>query len=134
MNIFFKIVSWLGIVIVTIGAIISFITSWIDIWSSIQTGVNFGHYLASIFGIAGLILIIIGGIISKPKYFWLTSVIVGSFYIISFFSLYLDFPDRIHYKQIGYILDKLARTVLPGMIIIIEGIWLKKTANQGALK
>jgi hypothetical protein len=125
MKTFFKIVAWSGIIIVIIGSIISFSESYILTFISIRIGVDWGHTTAAFLGIIGLVMMITGGVISKPEYFWLGSIIAGSLYILSFFSLYLGFPDRIRDNQSEAILYELGMSVLPGSIMVIEGIWLK---------
>jgi hypothetical protein len=91
-----------------------------------EFGVDFGHWFAIIFGIPGIVLMIIGGLIAKPKYFWFASVTGGLFYIISFFSIYTQFPGG----RIEHILMTLSFTFLPGLIAVILGWWLKKTSDK----
>jgi hypothetical protein len=88
MNTLFKTVAWIGLLVVITGSIMSFSTSWTMTFSSVQIGVDWGHAIATIFGIAGLVLMLIGGIISRPKYFWIAAIIAGLFYTVSFFSIY----------------------------------------------
>jgi hypothetical protein len=45
--------------------------------------------IAIIFGVTGVVMMIVGGVITKPKYFWFASITGGLFYIISFFSIYI---------------------------------------------
>ncbi|MDD3994438.1 MAG: hypothetical protein WCX07_04430 [Dehalococcoidales bacterium] len=131
MKIFLKILAWSGIVLLTVGAIIAFSESWTITFTSLQIGVLFGYWVAFLLGIAGLVLMLIGGLISKPEYFWLASIIAGSLYIISFFSFYIEFPN---YSRIKFLLQDLAISVLPGLIVIIEGIWLKRQGSKSMTK
>jgi hypothetical protein len=59
---------------------------------------------------------------------------VGSFYIISFFEVYLNWPGRIRDKQIDFMLYELGLSVLPGLVAIIEGVWLKRIEGKGVTK
>ena len=120
----FKIVAWLGIIIVIFGAIVSFWESFAITFSYV--GVDFGHFYAAILGIIGLILMLPGGFVSKPKYFWQASIITGSFFIISFFGLTQFLPNDFTFDQTGVLLQLLAISVLPGLIMIAEGIALKR--------
>jgi hypothetical protein len=124
---FFKTVAWLGVLFLFIGAIISFYSSW-EIMTAEpgEIGVDFGHWFAIIFGIPGIVLMIIGGIISKPKNFWLASITAGLFYIISFFSMYSQFPE----SRIEYILQTLSFSFLPGLIPVFMGWQFKKASYK----
>ncbi len=128
---FLNILAWSGIVLFTVGAIIAFSESWTITFTSTQVGVAFGYLFALFFGIAGLVLIIIGGVISKPKYFWIGCIIAGLFYIISFFSFYIEFPN---YSHIKYLLQEIGISILPGLIAIIEGVWLRRLESKGMAK
>jgi hypothetical protein len=74
------------------------------------------------FGIPGIVLMIIGGIISKPTNFWLASIITGLFYIISFFYAYM----HIFESRFIFIIEVLSISVLPGLIAVIMGLQLRK--------
>jgi hypothetical protein len=93
-----------------------------------EIGVDFGHWFAIILGIPGIVLMIIGGILSKPDKFWLASIIAGLLYIASFFEIYLNFPFRIRDRQIETLTGEILISIIPGLAAIIEGIWLKRTA------
>ena len=131
MNTFFKFIAWLGVILLVIGATISFYSSW-EIMTAKpgEIGVDFGHWFAILFGIPGAVMMIIGGIISKPKNFWLASMLAGLFYIISFFQIYAGFPYRIRNGQIGSMLVEISFSVLPGLIPVIMGIQLRKDEKR----
>ena len=131
---FLKLISWIGVGIMAFGAIISFSTSWTIVTDPGRIGVDFGHMFAILFGILGLVFMLAGGLISRPRYFWLGSIIVGSFYIISFFEFYQSWPGRIHDNQIGILLSELGMSVLPGLVAIIEGAWLKRIGGKKIIK
>jgi len=129
-----KIFTWIGLGIMIFGAIISFSTSWTMVTDPGRIGVDFGHGIAVLFALLGLFFMLIGGLISRPRYFWLGSIIVGSFYIISFFEFYQSWPGRIHDNQIGILLSELGMSVLPGLVAIIEGAWLKRIGGKKIIK
>jgi hypothetical protein len=123
MNTFFKFIAWLGIVLFTLGAIIAFYGSWLFLLAEPgEIGVLFEYMFAMWFGIPGIVLMIIGGIISKPKNFWLASIITGVFYIISFFYAYIHIPE----SRFVFIIEVLSISALPGLIAVIMGIQLKQ--------
>ncbi|MDD4924019.1 MAG: hypothetical protein PHF74_04200 [Dehalococcoidales bacterium] len=127
MKLLLKFSAWAGIVLFTVGAIIAFSESWTITFTSAQVGVAFGYWFAFVFSITGLVLMIIGGEISKPKYFWIGCIITGLFYIISFFPFYIEFQN---YSRIGSLLQTIGISVLPGLIAIVEGIWLKRLESK----
>ena len=129
MKTFQKITAWTGLVIVAIGATISFWNSSIIAADPNWIGIDYGHMFALLLSIIGLLFMLIGGLLSRPKHLWLASIIVGCFYIISFFSMYQYWPTRIDDNQIGSLLSDIAISFLPGLVAIIEGIWLKVTAK-----
>lgn len=131
MNTFFKLITWLGIVMFILGTIISFYSSWELLAAEPgEIGVDFGHWFAIILGIPGIVFMIIGGILSKPDKFWLVSIIAGLFYIASFFEIYLYFPFRIRDGQIETLIGEILISIIPGLAAIIEGVWLKRTAMR----
>jgi len=129
MKTFQKITAWTGLGIVAIGATISFYSSWIIALDPNWIGVDYGHMFGLLLSIIGLLFMLIGGLLSKPKYFWIGSIIVGCFYIVSFFSMYQYWPTRIDDNQIDFLLSEMAISFLPGLVAIIEGMWLKATVK-----
>ncbi|MFZ7101026.1 MAG: hypothetical protein ACOWWO_00010 [Peptococcaceae bacterium] len=128
MNTFFKFIAWLGIVLFTSGAIIAFYSSWeLLLAEPGEIGVLFGYMFAMWFGIPGIVMMIIGGLISKPKYFWLASIITGSFYIISFFYAYINIFE----SRFISIIEMLSISALPGLLSVIMGIQLKRDEKRG---
>ena len=127
MNTFFKVIAWIGAALLTLGAIISFWTSWAFFLAEPgEMGVDFGHHYAILLSIPGIVFMIIGGLISKPRKFWLVCIVAGLFYIVSFFEIYLGFPGRIHSGQTGFMLKEISFSILPGLVAILEGIWLRR--------
>ena len=123
MNTFFKFIAWLGIILFTLGAIIAFYGSWTVLLAEPgEIGVLFEYMFAVWFGIPGIVMMIIGGLISKPKNFWLASIITGAFYIISYFYAYIHIPE----SRFIFIIELLSFSILPGLIAVIMGIQLNK--------
>jgi hypothetical protein len=78
-----KIVAWLGLVPIVLGLPLSFSNSFT--WTSTgQLGVGLGYWLAWILAWAGTPLVIIGGIITRPRLLWMAAILVGFTYIASF--------------------------------------------------
>jgi hypothetical protein len=127
MNTVFKVIAWLGIVLFTLGAIIAFYGSWVSLLAEPgERGVLFEYMFAMWFGFPGIVMMIIGGIISKPKNFWLASIITGLFYIISFFYAYINIIE----SRFIFIIEMLAISILPGLLSVIMGIQLRKDEKR----
>ncbi len=127
MNTFFKVIAWFGLVLFSLGAIIAFYGSTVFLLAEPgEIGVLFEYMFAMWFGIPGIVFMIIGGLISKPRKFWLVCIVAGLFYIVSFFEIYLGFPGRIHSGQTGFMLKEISFSILPGLVAILEGIWLRR--------
>jgi phosphatidylglycerophosphate synthase len=127
MKTFLKSLAWIGIALFAFGLSLSFYTSWIIAMDPHSVGVSWGHMFGLLFGVLGLIFMLIGGLLSKPRYLWLVSIIVGLLYFVSFFSIYQELPTRIRDNQIGTLFADLAISILPGLVAICEGIWLRIT-------
>jgi hypothetical protein len=127
MKIFFKVLAWLGAAIFLFLITLAFIQSFIAI--TIEPGKGgalfWGPEIAFVSSFIALIPMLIGGIIGKPKYFWIACIITGSLYILSLFYFYTYLPDRIEHGDGYRILRDLIFCLLPGLIAILEGIWLR---------
>jgi hypothetical protein len=94
-----------------------------------EVGVDFGHWIAIIFGIPGIVLMIIGGLIARPANFWVMSITAGLFYILSFFYMYSQFFE----SGAAYILRTLSFSFLPGLIPVIMGLQLRKDSKKNSV-
>jgi len=142
MRTFLKVIAWIGIGIFALGTIVAFIQSWTMTFPEpgFRGGVNFGHLIALFLAIIGLALMLIGGIIAKPKYFWFGSIIVSCLYIISFFPVVPELVHQIRSGQLSYrfsdgtwmryLLTLIGVPLIPGLIGIVEGITLKCVENR----
>jgi hypothetical protein len=118
MKIFFTIVAWFGLAIMALGVILSTLTSvsmMIHPPTPYGGGVDFGHAFAFIGIEIGFVLMFIGGMVANPKYFSISTIVIGSLYIISF----LPFLNL--FKREGHI---QWRILIPGMLTILLGLFL----------
>jgi len=108
-----KILAWLGLLIIALGLTLSFSSSstWVNTG---QLGSGVGYFAAMCLGALGAILALIGGFITKPKYFWLGSIVVGVVYISSFYGYIFDYEPH----MLGGVFVEL----LPGLLCIVAGI------------
>lgn len=63
-----------------------------------------GWWLAWVLGIFGIVLLLVGGFISKPRFLWLGAIMLGLAYISSFY---------------GLILDSLGKNGMRGLILVL---------------
>jgi hypothetical protein len=72
---------------------------------------------------------LVGGLIGKPKYFWLVSLILGVLFIGTFSPFIHDTINRIHYsKPIDIDIEDILIIifcVIPGLTVAIMGILLR---------
>ena len=79
-----------------------------------------------------MILTLIGGLISRPRFFWIACLIMGGVYILSFYGFFLVMLDSrwIERTGIAQAISGLILSLLPGIILIIEGIILRKQSTK----
>lgn len=135
MKIFLKVFAWLAVVaflfLITLAFIQSFISITID--SGKGGALFWGPEIAFVSSFIALVPMLIGGIMGKPKYFWIACIITGSLYILSLFYFYSYLPDRIEHGYVYEICRDLIFCLLPGLVTILEGIWLRRktTGSDG---
>jgi hypothetical protein len=110
-----RVVAWVGI-----GVMVGALTFAFYVCIS-PPKVSEGWVLLMVFatipGILGTLLVLIGGFVSKPRYLWIASIIVGTLFISSFYR-------SAHHGLLTYILF-----TSPGLVCIIGGIvmgWLSR--------
>lgn len=135
------IVSYIGIAIIMLGIVMISRTAVSNIVSSTQsfkeplvhewTGVPL--ILGWLISIPGVIFALIGGLVSRPRYFWIISVVIGSVYCISLItalitpSLKMRSYDDL--TNMNYLIPTFLFLLPPGLLCIVEGIilrWLGK--------
>jgi hypothetical protein len=104
-----KIGAWFGLVLIALGLPLSFSSSstWINTG---QLGSGIGYWLSWLLAVAGVLLIIIGGIITRPRFLWIGAILVGSIYIASFYGWIAKESEPI-----------LFLILLPGIVCIVGG-------------
>jgi hypothetical protein len=139
MKVFLKVIAWTGFGIISLGALISF-----SDWFLGRGGLDLVHPFAMILWLVGTPLLLIGGFVAKPRYFWLASVIVGLLFTISFIPVMAELPSEIRHGEfaarvqdgtaIGFLLQFVVIPVLPGLFGICEGILLMRTEYKSKLE
>jgi len=103
-----KAVAWVGIGIMAVTSIIAFVICTVPLM--VSEGWVLLVVFATVPGILGVLLVFIGGFVSKPRYLWIASIIVGALFISSFYG-------SAHHGLLTYILF-----TSPGIACIIVGI------------
>lgn len=117
MKTFLKTVAWIGSVIMISGAIIAFRESWILYFKLGHNEVPMTYLVTFWICLTGLALMLIGGLFSNPRFFWIMCTFAGVFYIASSFYAYT--------RGTNWGLEEFGIFVVPGLVAILEGIWLK---------
>lgn len=126
MIIFLKIISWLGIGFVIPGLFCSFSASYNDLNYPGMTSSGVGYFVAMCFGAFAVILSLVCGLISKPRFFWIGCIIIGIIYIASFYGWFLIMIGGRWIETVGLpkaILGTIS-CFLPGVLFIFEGVIL----------
>jgi hypothetical protein len=119
-------ITWIGVIIITLTICASFWMSWKKIFDPGSIGgVDFETPIAWILGGIGAVLMLIGGINSKPKFFWLVCITIGILYVVSFFGNFKEIPERIRYNDLDTVKMYLIYSILPALVCVIEGVFLK---------
>ena len=113
-----KVVAWVGIGIMAVASAFAFFVC------TAPPFVSEGWVLLVVFatlpGILGVLLVLIGGFVSKPRYLWIASIIVGALFVSSFYGVALD------YGMLSLVLFSS-----PGLACIIGGIVMQWLSHRG---
>ena len=116
------IIAWFGLLVIALGLPLSFSSSWT--WVSTGTlGSGAGYFVTLCAGAVGALLALIGGFITRTKYFWIGSIVVGVAYISSFYGYGMGLDEPYKYWGVFVML-------LPGLACIAAGIVIKKLNKQ----
>ena len=121
MKILLEILAWFGLALIVPGLLLSYSSSWTWI-STGQLGSGVGYVVTAGVGVIGTLLALIGGFITRPKYFWTGAIVVGVAYIASFYGYVVDFETK-------FILG-LFVMLLPGLACIAAGIVIRKLTKR----
>lgn len=109
------ILAWFGLFLVVLSLPLSFSSSYTKV-STGELGSGVGYAVTGLAATIALVLVLIGGIIARPKHLWLGTVTVSLLYIASFYGYYIE-PDL----ELWKILVALS----PGILLLGEGVLLK---------
>ena len=119
----FTVLPWIGLLLLAISLPLSFSSSYTAVNTG-ELGSGAGYAVTSIAGIIAVILVLIGWIVAKPRYLWLGALVAGILYIASFYGYYVE-PKIDAWKII--------LALLPGILLVIEGGWLRLSEQKRTL-
>ena len=74
---------------------------------------------ATLPGILGVLMVLIGGFVSKPRYLWIASIIVGALFVSSFYC-------SAHHGLLTFVLF-----TSPGLVCIVGGMVMGWLSHRG---
>jgi uncharacterized membrane protein len=84
--------------------------------------------------IIALTLMLIGGLIGRPKYFWPVSIVLGFAYLGTFSPSVQETISRIqHTKPVDidiFDIQMIVFCILPGLMAIVEGVLLRTMGRK----
>jgi len=112
-----KVIAWVGIGVMVGALAFSFFVCITP--PMVSEGWGLLLVFGTLPGILGVLLVLIGGFVSKPRYLWLASIIVGVLFVSSFYGL-------AYYGMLELVLFSS-----PGLACIIGGIVVQWLSHRG---
>jgi len=139
-----KVIAWIGFAVFALGTIIVLMANIGSTLNPGQCGVGFPYLYALVLASIGVLLMLAGGIITKPRHFWLFCLIIGLLYIVCWIPLtILSLISSIQHTRWDYLMqngrlfDKIwsyLSPLIPGIIIIAEGIMMRCIERRSMTK
>jgi len=138
-----KVIAWVGFAVFSLATVIALIADIGIMLTPERYGVDFVHLYALVLAVIGAPLMLAGGIITKPRHFWLLSLIVGLLYIIGWVSSIQNLVSSIQHTEWDYLMQKGRLfskiwdnlfVLIPGIIIIAEGILIRRIKSKSIAK
>ena len=112
-------IAWLGVGMVVLGLPLSFYSS--VLLTNEELGSTNGYWIAYILAIFGVVLLVVGGIITRPRFLWIAAIIAGIAYIASLYG-WLGNNDA------GFM--GVVMVTLPGLAYIILGLLIRRFSRK----
>jgi len=131
-----KITAWIGAGFMFLSAALYVYVTWFyhPYRNPLQPTMDFSFALPMPFAMIAVPLILLGGLIGRPKYYWLVSLFAGIFYIVVFYPIIReDIFDFRHTEPAYRDLSRYTNLVYcipPGLLLVIEGIILYFKRNK----
>jgi len=118
-----KVIAWAGVGFIALGLPLAFSSSS-TMATTGQLGSGVGCWLAWVLGIFGTLLVLIAGFISKPRYLWIGSIVIGLVYISSFYGI---IP---WWVETNKLVAGIGINLSPGLACIIGGIVMQRLPHR----
>ncbi len=112
-----KVVAWVGIGVMAGALAFAFFISIFP--PMVSEGWVLFVVFATLPGILGVLLVFIGGFVSKPRHLWIASIIIGALFISSFYR-------TAHLGLLTFVLF-----TSPGLACIVGGIVMEWLSHRG---
>jgi len=119
-----RVIAWGGLVVTALGFPLSFSSSS-TLAATGSLGAGVGFWLAWVLGIAGTLMTLIGGFISKPQHLWIGAIVIGIVYISSFYGI---IP---WWVETNKLVVGIGVNFSPGLAYIIGGIVMQRLSHKG---
>jgi len=114
-----RIIAWLGVGLVVLGLPLSFYSSVLMTRGDLDS--TNGYWIAYMLAIFGVVLLVVGGIITRPRFLWIAAIIAGIAYIASLYGWLGD-------NEAG--LTGVIMVILPGLIYILLGLLIRRFSRK----
>jgi hypothetical protein len=148
MKIVLIVLACIGLALITLGTVLAsfptftYITAPEEVWG--RPGMYFEwmpmwYFLALLVALPGAILVLIGGLIARPRYLWIGLIVVGLAYCLIFLTggAYVEFKQRAYPNLYAhshiYTSTQIVLALLflsPGLASIIEGVAIRKPRKR----
>lgn len=127
-----KISAWIGAgFMIVSAALYVYVAFLIDhTLDPIHPTMDFSFVVPMPFAVIAILLMLIGGLSSRPKYFWLVSLLSGLFCFVVFYPIMEGLIQNYQHTEPAYrhldshdILE-ISISILPGLLLLIESIVL----------
>ncbi len=120
-----EILAWIGLAIVGLSIPVAYSAGGfrVDMYTM---GLGF----AMLIGLAGALLFLLGGLITKPPFLWIAAIIVGVAYIAVQVRAWV--PHETAIRSLGWLdWQSCIAFATPGLLSIAGGVWIHSRKSEG---
>ena len=114
-----KILAWVGVGVIALGLPLSFYSSVLATRGDL--GSYNGYWIAYTISILGVVLMVMGGVITRPRFYWLAAIIIGIAYIASLYGWLGN-------NSAGF--TGMIMVILPGLAAILVGLFVYRLSGR----
>lgn len=114
----------LGLGLIALGTLLTFLTS-VFFMSLESLAASFGWSAGWLVAVAGIIVMLMGGVKGKPQYIWIGTIVIGLIYISSFYVIIHRWIEENQLEALIYFLS-------PGLACIITGTVMQRFSRRSS--